>query len=462
MIKPQRDSGVYGCTLGQRAQTHGAVGAARTPEELLLVAARASEDCSRSTRSEHHGDHQVESVQRVESVQHARDHRARRLSGRVRMGAEQSTLDTFEPARKAAAPKGGKEEIASIPPAGELDHADNNGWTMCMHAAEGNHAVLLRRLLKAGCDSTMESTRTWGMFESGSTALQIAELVQSRLGIDRAEVIEMLRDDANSPAVQARLRERHAKAGGDTAAGALDDEARRLAEAQARKKVAAARERKAAAELRLATAQEAAAAEERRLRELESAGSEVDTAQSRLMAATEAAHRKALAEERRVQQAEQRAAAARTSSRAASGRASAHGALEAAAGSPSAADIAEMIQNQMVLALDQAAVDLLGGDEAALRTVSAARQEAETEAGQRLGERLSSMFTAKLGEISSFFRLADVNKDGVLTADEFQAALRHESVGIKLSATEMNQVMLFADKDKSGSIDIEEFLLSFR
>lgn len=121
-----------------------------------------------------------------------------------------------------------------------------------------------------------------------------------------------------------------------------------------------------------------------------------------------------------------------------------------------------MIQNQMVLALDQAAVDLLGGDEAALRTVSAVRQEAETEAGQRLGERLSSMFTAKLGEISSFFRLADVNKDGVLTADEFQAALRHESVGIKLSATEMNQVMLFADKDKSGSIDIEEFLLSFR
>ena len=58
--------------------------------------------------------------------------------------------------------------------------------------------------------------------------------------------------------------------------------------------------------------------------------------------------------------------------------------------------------------------------------------------------------------------LADVNNDGVLSTEEFQAALRHESIGIKLSATEMAQVMLFADRDKSGSIDIEEFLLSFR
>ena len=103
----------------------------------------------------------------------------------------------------------------------------------------------------------------------------------------------------------------------DTAAGEQDDEARRLAEENARQKVAAARERKAAAEWRLATAQEAAAAEERRLRDLEQASSDVDTAHSRLMAATEAAHLKVLAEERHVKQAEQRAAAARTSSSAA-------------------------------------------------------------------------------------------------------------------------------------------------
>jgi hypothetical protein len=371
------------------------------------------------------------------------------------MGAEQSALDTFEPVRKVAAGKGGQEELAPIPPSGELDQTDNNGWTMCMHAAEGNNAALLRRLLQAGCDSTLQSTRTWGMFESGSSALQIAELLQSRLGIDRAEVIEMLRDDANSPAVQARL----AKASGAAAAGEQDDEARRLAEAQARQKVAAARERKAAAELRLAAAQEAAEAEDQRLRELASAGSDVDTEQSRLIAATEAAERKALAEEHRVQQAEQRAADARTRSTSARGRG---GATEAPDAGAENVDIAEMIQNQMVMALDQAAIGLLGGDEAAVKTVSVARQEAETEAGRRLGERLSSMFIARLGEISSFFRLADVNNDGVLSTEEFQAALRHESIGIKLSATEMAQVMLFADRDKSGSIDIEEFLLSFR
>eukprot|EP01043_Picozoa_sp_COSAG02_P011885 COSAG02_NODE_445_length_22163_cov_55.680611_12_plen_372_part_00 len=371
------------------------------------------------------------------------------------MGAEQSALDTFEPVRKVAAGEAGQEELAPIPPAGEVDQTDNNGWTMCMHAAEGNNAVLLRRLLRAGCDSTLRSTRTWGMFESGSSALNIAELLQSRLGIDRAEVIEMLRDDLNSPAVQARLQ----KVSGAAAAGAQDDEARRLAEAQARQKVAAARERKAAAELRLAAAQEASEAEERRLREIASAGSDVDAEKSRLIAATDAAQRKALAEEHRAQQAEQRAADARTSSTSARGRGSA---TEVSNAGAEDVDIAEMIQNQMVMALDQAAIGLLGGDEAAVKTVSAARQEAETEAGKRLGERLSSMFIARLGEIRSFFRLADVNNDGVLSAEEFQAALRHESIAIKLSATEMAQVMLFADKDKSGSIDIEEFLLSFR
>ena len=56
---------------------------------------------------------------------------------------------------------------------------------------------------------------------------------------------------------------------------------------------------------------------------------------------------------------------------------------------------------------------------------------------------------------------ADVNGDGVLSVEEFQEALQDERVGIRLSATEMGQVMLFADKDQSGTIDIEEFLSAF-
>ena len=372
-----------------------------------------------------------------------------------KMGAEQSTLDTFEPSRKASAEEAAGD--AALPPSGEIDRTDNNGWTMAMHAAESNNAALLRRLLQAGCDSTVESARTWGMFEAGSAALQIAELLQSRLGVDRAEVIEMLRADLDTAAAQARLRERQAQAQKDAATDEQDSERRRLAEAEARRKVAAARERKAAAELRLSNAQEAAEAEERRLRALASADSDADSERGRLIAATEAAQRKALAEQERVQQAEQRAAYARSSAPPPIAQSDA----VAGGGNPSAADIAEMINNQMVMALDQAAIGLLGGGEAAVKTVSAARQEAETEAGKRLGASLSGVFASKLGEIGAFFRLADVNGDGVLSVEEFQEALQDERVGIRLSATEMGQVMLFADKDQSGTIDIEEFLSAF-
>ena len=110
-------------------------------------------------------------------------------------------------------------------------------------------------------------------------------------------------------------------------------------------------------------------------------GSDADDQQMLLVAATEAARRKAMAEEHRVHQAEQRAADARTSSTSARRRA---GTEESDGDSvnPSEADIARMISNQMVEALDQAAVGLLGGDDTAVKTVSAARQEAETVAGK--------------------------------------------------------------------------------
>jgi hypothetical protein len=221
------------------------------------------------------------------------------------MGAEQSSLDTFEPAQRDGGP-----EAAPLPAAEQLDDADNNGWTMAMHCAEANNPTLLRRLLTAGADSTAESTQKWGVFEGGSTALQIAELLQSRLGIDRAEVIEMLLADAETDRAAARKAAREAGAARAAAEGEQDAEQRRLAEAEARRKVASARERKAAAELRLANAQAAAEAEERRMDALAGTGDDASNERLRIMAAAEAAERRAMAEEERVMQAEQRAASA--------------------------------------------------------------------------------------------------------------------------------------------------------
>ena len=365
------------------------------------------------------------------------------------MGAEQSSLDTFEPAKDGA-------EAAPLPEAERLDDVDNHGWTMAMHCAEANNPALLRRLLTAGADSTAVSARAWGMFEGGATALQIAELLQSRLGVDRAEIIEMLHADAETDRAAARQAAREAAAARAEAEGEQDAEQRRLAEAEARRKVASARERQAAAELRLANVQAAAEEEERRTSALAGSGDAASSERARIVAAAEAAERRAMAEEERVMQAEQRAASARRVEEATPPL--------SAGTQPSSADIAEMINNQMMLALDQAAVGLLGGGADAKRTVSAARNAAETEAGQYLSESLSRILqdSVKLGNLSEFFAEADVNGDGSLTVEEFEDALRQDSVGITLNATELGQVMLFADKDKSGSIDISEFLNAFQ
>ena len=361
------------------------------------------------------------------------------------MGAEQSSLDTYTPSvppeRRRGQPEEGEPGSSAagpqepLPPTSALDDVDNNGWTMCMHAAESNNADLLRRLLKAGCDTGAASTRTWGMFDAGSTALDIAELLQSRLGIDRSEVIDLLQVDADTADAQAQRRAQLEA----EAREQEDAEARRLAAEEAQRKIAAAREKQGAAERRLREAEERAAAERSRLSELGQSPAELE--RERLLAATAAAQSRAADEERRVAKAQQRAEGARQSGE--------------------AIDIAEMISNQMVAALDQAAVGLLGGTPQAVRTVSAAREEAETDAGKHLSERITSVLRAKHGDLRSFFDVADKNGDGVLSAEEVKAALQ-QHVGISLNGTELSQIILWADKDRSGAIDVNEFLRSFQ
>ena len=72
------------------------------------------------------------------------------------------------------------------------------------------------------------------------------------------------------------------------------------------------------------------------------------------------------------------------------------------------------------------------------------------------------MMAKKAGvDLRSFFDVADKNGDGVLSAEEVKAALQ-QHVGISLNGTELAQIILWADKDRSGAIDVNEFLRSFQ
>ena len=76
-----------------------------------------------------------------------------------------------------------------------LHSVDDYGWSVLMQAAERNNSALVEKLLAAGANPNVESTRAWGMFSEGSNALQIARVAQSHLGVDRQSVIELLQSE---------------------------------------------------------------------------------------------------------------------------------------------------------------------------------------------------------------------------------------------------------------------------
>jgi Ca2+-binding EF-hand superfamily protein len=59
-------------------------------------------------------------------------------------------------------------------------------------------------------------------------------------------------------------------------------------------------------------------------------------------------------------------------------------------------------------------------------------------------------------QLSMVFRLFDSNKDGSINRDELSSALR--SIGKKVTNAKMNKIFERADKDKTGSITVQNFV----
>ena len=80
-----------------------------------------------------------------------------------------------------------------VPSLSDIDSLDDWGWTPLMHAAEQNHKEMhVKKLLVAGADANARSTRKYGMYEPGVTALDIARRVQDTCGFDRMTAIALL------------------------------------------------------------------------------------------------------------------------------------------------------------------------------------------------------------------------------------------------------------------------------
>ena len=102
----------------------------------------------------------------------------------------------------------------------EVELKDEYGWTALMHGAEQNHKQLhVKELLEQGADASVQSIRQYGMFEAGSTALDIARKVEGTLGFDRSAVTRFLEE-----ATAAQRDERYSALQGDGEGGLLDTE----------------------------------------------------------------------------------------------------------------------------------------------------------------------------------------------------------------------------------------------
>ena len=89
-----------------------------------------------------------------------------------------------------------------------------------------------------------------------------------------------------------------------------------------------------------------------------------------------------------------------------------------------------------------------------VRGSKTAPQPVPLSAAERKLEELSE---EQIGELEEAFRLFDVDGNGSITQPELKAAM--DSLGHKMSQSEMEETMAEVDKDGSGTIELKEFCM---
>eukprot|EP01050_Picozoa_sp_SAG11_P021122 SAG11_NODE_3697_length_2274_cov_1.792644_2_plen_215_part_00 len=105
---------------------------------------------------------------------------------------ERSKLLGYVDTHKLTAPLSEDRMIYTVQHQGWHDAVDNYGWTCLMHATEANKIDHVAALLRAGSSKTVRSTDEYGIFPPGSTAADIARQMQTKLGVDREDVLRQL------------------------------------------------------------------------------------------------------------------------------------------------------------------------------------------------------------------------------------------------------------------------------
>eukprot|EP01052_Picozoa_sp_SAG31_P015188 SAG31_NODE_969_length_10677_cov_7.080072_8_plen_655_part_00 len=99
-------------------------------------------------------------------------------------------------------------------------------------------------------------------------------------------------------------------------------------------------------------------------------------------------------------------------------------------------------------------------------STSRSRRAATKSTNQKLTEELQEHLVRTSQSLGEFFREADADGSGELDAEELRAALR-KALGVELSASEINQIVQYADQvttadgRRNGLIDYREFLSAF-
>lgn len=338
----------------------------------------------------------------------------------------------------------------------------------------------VKALLGAGADVRATSTAEWGMFPAQVTAVQIAEKMQSALGLDRKEIITLLAENLKATEAEVAARKkreaeeeaervaatekaaaeaRHAKLKADAEA----DAQRRLALAELKINEAAEREKLAKEALPppsspvKQTSPDPAAVAALALSQQERAAKELEDEIKRL-------ERDRQLYELRAEEAKEKLAAQAAQAAAAADAVEA----EEAKRRKEAADALARKKRER----EQAAADAAQRRKAAAERRKAAEElrkqkTAESPTNlQELSTKLHEGLARKSLSLGEFFTEADVDGSGQLDKIELGKALR-DALGMELTKSEIDQIVQYADQPSAGDgrrnglIDYREFLSAF-